>query len=150
MLWLVTFALLRMSPLGKAIRSVATAPDMAELAGIRVGRIRIVAFIYGSFLVGVAGILFLMKVGIEPVSGLPVWVTAVIASLISRAHPFWCFVVALALGLCESIMLLWIPATWQPAIPVLALFGYLLFLSVQRSIFAMIARNKAERAIEHA
>jgi branched-chain amino acid transport system permease protein len=149
-LWLLTLALLRMSLLGKAIRAVATAPDMAELAGIRVGRIRITAFVYGSFLIGVAGIMFLMKVGIEPISGLPVWITAVIASLISRAHPFWCFVVALSIGICESVMLLWVPATWQPVIPVLALFGYLLFLSVQRTVSAAIARSKAEQAIKHA
>lgn len=149
-LWLLTLALLRFSLLGKAIRAVSTAPDMAELAGIRVNRIRLAAFLYGSFLIGISGILFLAKLGVEPTSGLPVWIVAVIGSLISRADPFWSFVAGFGIGLFESVMLLWLRATWQPAIPVLVLLGYLLFLAVKRNIAEAIARKHAQNAVKNA
>lgn len=149
-LWLLTLALLRFSLFGKAIRAVSTAPDMAELAGIHVDTIRLVAFCYGSLLIGISGILFLLKSGIEPASGLPVWIVAVVASLMSRADPFWSYVAGFVIGLCESVMLIWLPATWQPTIPVLVLLGYLLFLAGKHQAETMVARNHAKRAIKDA
>lgn len=150
LLWILTLILFRFSLLGKAIRAVSTAPDMAELAGIRVERIRAVAFVYGSLLIGIAGILFLAKVGIEPASGMPVWIVAVIASLIGGSHPVWSYVAGFGIALCESVMLLWLPATWQPTIPVAVLIGYLLFLSVKRYLASAVARRHAREAIQRA
>lgn len=149
-LWLVTLAFLRFSMLGKAIRAISVAPEMAELAGIRVSRIRLIVFAYGSLLIGIAGILFLAKSGIEPTSGLPIWIVAVVASLISRSHPFWSYVTGFGIGLCEAIVLIWLPATWQPAIPVVILLAYLSGVAVHRSAVGAIARNRARRALGHA
>lgn len=149
-LWLATLAFLRFSMLGKAIRAISVAPDMAELAGIRVGRIRLIVFAYGSLLVGVAGIMFLAKSGVEPTSGMPVWIVAVVASLISRSHPVWSYVTGFGIGLAEAIVLIWLPATWQPAIPVVILLAYLSGVAVHRSALAALARSRARRALAHA
>lgn len=149
-LWLLTLALLRFSLWGKAIRAISIAPEMAELAGINVGKIRLIAFMYGSFLVGTAGILFLAKLGVEPTSGMPVWIIAVVASLISRAHPLWSYVTGLGIGLCEAVILLWLPGTWQPIVPVAILLAYLTVLAANRVVVATLARNRAQRALGHA
>lgn len=149
-LWLATLAFLHFSMLGKAIRAISVAPDMAELAGIRVGRIRLIVFAYGSLLIGIAGLLFLAKSGVEPTSGMPVWIVAVVASLISRSHPVWSYVTGFGIGLCEALVLIWLPATWQPAIPVVILLAYLSGVAIHRSMLASIARNRARRALGHA
>lgn len=123
-LWLLTVALLRYTMIGKAIRAIAAAPEMAELAGIDRRGIRLFVFAYGSVLMGVSGLLFLAKLGIEPAAGLPVWVVAVVASLIAGAHPVYAFLSAIGIGFVETLGLIWIPARWQAAIPVFILLAY--------------------------
>ncbi|MGE0736626.1 MAG: branched-chain amino acid ABC transporter permease [Alphaproteobacteria bacterium] len=150
MLWLLTLFLLRFTMLGKAIRAISIAPEMAELAGVDVKLIRRLAFAFGSLLIGISGILFLMRVGIEPTSGIPVWIIAVVASLIGRSHPVWSYVAGLGIGLCEAIILLWLPAAWQSAIPVLVLMAYLIFVAVSRGIEAVMARSRAQRQLQDA
>lgn len=133
-LWLLTFALLRYTMIGKAVRALSVAPEMAELAGIDIWRIRTAVFAYGSLLMGIAGILFLAKLGIEPSSGLPVWIVAVVASLIVRANPMLAFLAAVVIGFAESFALIWLPSRWQPAIPVVILLLYLLGEAAWRQV----------------
>jgi branched-subunit amino acid ABC-type transport system permease component len=148
--WLVTLALLRFTLTGKAVRAVAIAPDMAELAGIEVDRIRTVVFIYGSLLIAVAGVLMVMKTGIEPTSGLHVWVIAVIASLIGRGDITGSFLAGLGLGLAEAVILIWLPAAWQPIVPVSILAVYLTLMAVAKRLAIVRVRRVAQRSLRDA
>jgi branched-chain amino acid transport system permease protein len=150
LLWLGTLAILRFTLLGKAIRAVSTAPEMAALAGVQVPHIRLVVFLIGSFLISVAGVMFVAKVGIEPSSGMPVWIVAIVASLIGGSQPLWSFISGLMIGIFESLVLLWVPAGWQPAIPITILLAYLVALSTMRSMETMQARRRAARELQHA
>ena len=149
LLWLGSLALLRWTLIGKAIRAIAVSPDMADLAGINVQMIRLITFAIGSFLISVAGLMALVKVGIEPAAGLPVWVIAVIATLVSGAGPVGSFVVGLAIGLTESFMLLWLSSKWQPIVPILILLVYLAGLVLRTAYINWTARRLAHRNVTH-
>lgn len=149
-LWLITLALLRFTFVGKAVRAIAIAPDMAELAGIEVDRIRTVVFAYGSLLTAIAGVLMVMKAGIEPTSGLHVWVIAVIASLIGRGDVAASFIAGLGMGLVEAVMLIWVPAAWQPAVPVTILVAYLVTVAVAKWLNSIHVRRSAQRKLSDA
>ena len=149
-LWLLTVALLRFTLTGKAVRAIAVAPDMAELAGIEVDRIRAIVFAFGSLLISIAAILMVMKTGIEPTSGLHVWVIAVIATLIGRGDVTASFLAGLGMGLAESIILIWLPAAWQPSVPVLILAAYLVTMAITKWISAFHVRRAAQRKLSDA
>jgi branched-chain amino acid transport system permease protein len=146
----VALSLLHITMLGKAIRAISIAPDMAELAGVDVARVRRAAFVFASLLIGASGMLFLMRLGIEPTSGIPVWIIAVVASLIGRSDPVWSYVAGLGLGLCEAMILLWLPAAWQSAIPVLILLAYLVTMAANRGFETAKARSRAQRQLRNA
>jgi branched-chain amino acid transport system permease protein len=147
LLWAGILALLQWTLTGKAMRAIATAPEMAELAGIDVARIRLVIMAVGSLLIALSGIATTMRSGIEPSSGLPVWIIAVICTLISRADPVQSFLAGLLLGLSEATILLWIPTTWQPGVPVFILLLYLIGSSIRRLVSIGVARRNALRSI---
>ena len=149
-LWFITLVLLRYTLTGKAVRAIAIAPDMAALAGIEVDRIRTIVFAYGSLLISIAGVLMVMKTGIEPTSGLHVWIIAVIASLIGRGDITAAFVAGLGMGLAEAVILIWIPATWQPTVPVLILAAYLMAVALTRWLSAVRVRRAAQRKLSDA
>lgn len=146
-LLIITILLLRFTMTGKAVRAIAIAPDMAELAGIDVDRIRTIVFAYGSLLISVAGILMVLKTGVEPTSGLHVWVIAVIASLIGRGEIFASFLAAVGVGLTEAVMLIWISASWQPAVPIFVLAVYLVTLAANARVSAGRAQHAARRKL---
>lgn len=64
-----TFAFLRFSTFGKAIRATAQQPDVAKACGIDVGRVRLVTFGLGSALAAVAGALVAMMFSFNPEVG---------------------------------------------------------------------------------
>jgi branched-chain amino acid transport system permease protein len=149
-LWLGLVAFLGLTSLGAAIRAVTTAPELAELAGIEVVRIRAITFAAGSLLIGVAGVMTVIKTGIEPGSGLPAWVIAIVATLIGQASIVRSFVASLAIGLAESAMLALAPAVWQAAVPVIILLLYLLVDAVQRRARSFAGRRAAQRNLANA
>ncbi|MDB5592652.1 branched-chain amino acid ABC transporter permease [Enterovirga sp.] len=146
-LWGGLVAFLRWTSLGAAIRAVTIAPELAELSGIKVGQIRVATFAGGSLLIGIAGLMMLMKTGIEPSSGLPVWVVAIVATLIGRASVVGSFVASIGMGLTESAMLIWFPAAWQPAMPVLILLGFLVVDAARARLVTWQGRRLARRNV---
>lgn len=150
LLWLALLAFLRWTLAGMAIRAITIAPDMAELAGIDVGRVRVITFAVGSLLISIAGVTMLIKTGIEPSSGLPVWVVGIVAALISRASVFGSFIAGLGLGLSESVILIWLHASWQPTVPVMMLIGYLIVETGRGWFVSWQLRRAAHRNLANA
>lgn len=149
-LWLGVLAMLRWTLIGKAMRAIANSPEMSELAGVDVDNIRIAVIAIGSLLISFAGITTTIRAGIEPSSGLSIWIVAVICTLISRAEPFQSFFSGIFLGISEAALLFWIPATWQPGIPVLILLLYLVASSARSLILVGLAKRNAKRNMVNA
>lgn len=146
-LWVGALTMLRFTLIGKAMRAIAASPELAELAGINVAAIRVTVMAFGSLLIAVAGVTTTMRAGIEPSSGLSVWIVAVICTLIGRSDPLQAFFVGLCLGIAEASLLLWIPATWQPGVPVIILLLYLIGSSTRHITLVVLARRNAMRSM---
>lgn len=58
--------LLKFTRFGQALRAVADHTTVAEVVGINARRMRHLAFMLGSTLAGLAGVLFALRVGLEP------------------------------------------------------------------------------------
>lgn len=65
----LTFAFLRFSTFGKAIRATAQNAEVAQVCGINVGRVRLVTFALGSAMAAVSGSLIAMIFTISPEMG---------------------------------------------------------------------------------
>ncbi|MBI4307542.1 MAG: branched-chain amino acid ABC transporter permease [Chloroflexi bacterium] len=98
-----TFAFLRFSRLGKAVRATAQQPQVAAVCGVDVDRIRLITFGLGSALAGVAGALLITIFSVNPEMGrlfiLKAFAIIVLGGMGSFAGAF---VAGLLLGLIES------------------------------------------------
>lgn len=54
-------ALLRLTKLGKALRAMASDPDLARASGIRTGRIVVFTWLLSGFLCGMAGVVYIIN-----------------------------------------------------------------------------------------
>jgi simple sugar transport system permease protein len=91
---------LRRTVFGFRARAIGLNPDAARHAGIRVGRVRFLAFAGAGGLAGlagfgeVAGIYHDLPNGLSPGFGF----TGIVVALLARLDPLWAVVVAVALG----------------------------------------------------
>jgi branched-chain amino acid transport system permease protein len=99
-----TYAFLRFSTFGKAIRATAQHPEVAQVCGIDVRRVRLVTFGLGSAMAGVAGSLVAMIFTVSPEMGRMfigrAFAIVVLGGLGSFAGAF---VGALMLGVAETV-----------------------------------------------
>jgi branched-chain amino acid transport system permease protein len=65
----LTYAFLRLTTFGKAVRATAQNAEVAQICGINVGRVRLVTFALGSAMAAVAGSLIAMIFTISPEMG---------------------------------------------------------------------------------
>ena len=80
--------LIRRKPLGLWLRSVANDPAMSSALGLRVGRIRALAFLIGSGLAGLAACLVAMNSGAEPHMGIKALFVAIVAVFVGGPDMF--------------------------------------------------------------
>lgn len=114
---------------GKAIRAVASDPNMAEIIGIDVPKIYIVVFGLGSSLAAIAGILTSLDTGMDPWMGTNAVLIATIAVIIGGLNIFWGAALGgLFIGLAQNIGIWQIPSKWQNAIA----FGLLMLFIIFR------------------
>jgi hypothetical protein len=57
------------------------------------------------------------------------------------------FVASIGMGLTESAMLIWFPAAWQPAMPVLILLGFLVVDAARARLVTWQGRRLARRNV---
>jgi branched-chain amino acid transport system permease protein len=99
-----TFAFLRYSTFGKAIRATAQHSEVAQVCGIDVRRVRVVTFGLGSAMAGVAGSLIAMIFTVSPEMGRAFIGRAFAIVVLGGLGSFvGAFVGALILGVTETV-----------------------------------------------
>jgi branched-subunit amino acid ABC-type transport system permease component len=105
------WALVRFSPIGRAIRATAQDKDAARLMGIGVDRVISTTFVLGSILAALAGILYSQKYGFAAatmgfIPGLKALVAAVLGGIGSIPGAF---VGGVVIGLVEELAAAYVP-----------------------------------------
>lgn len=124
----MVFFLLKATTLGKNIRALSDNPVLASVVGLKVKRIRMMAFLIGSALAAVASLLIAYDVGMDPYVGLSAVLTAAVAFIIGGTHSYAGSVLgALMLGLTQNLVVWFYSAQWQDAVTFVVLILVLLF-----------------------
>ena len=104
-----TFAFLRYTAAGRAMRAIAAGPQTAPLVGIDVVHYSAFAFAFGGALAAVAGILLSSFIGVSPTVGAAFTVKALIVVVMGGiGHVLGGLVAAFVLGLAETGAVLFI------------------------------------------
>lgn len=112
---------------GRSITALRTNPVMAEAVGIDSRRVYSAVFVMGSFLVGVAGLLFTSKGVATPTMGLQPTLTGFIAAFLGGIGSQWGAALGgLALGLLSSWSALFLQVDFGPVVVFGAMFLVLL------------------------
>ena len=82
-------AWVRFSRVGRLLRAVGDNLDAARILGLPVGRVRLVAFLLGGLIAGIAGVLFATKSGVSSTSGLSWTLTGFLALVIGGTGRIW-------------------------------------------------------------
>ncbi len=134
-------ALLRFTPLGRAVRATRGNPEMARIIGIDPNQIYVVVFALATVMCGVAAFWFGVKYSVQPDMGFkPVVFAFVVAFLAgSASSPIRVFVTGIIIGLIEQWSTIWLDVRWNQLVVFLVLLLYLISLSLDpRRIIARI------------
>jgi len=114
--------------LGRSLRAVADDPLAASVCGINPERTTMWAFLIGSALAGVAGILISLETNLEPTMGFNAILKGIIASIIGGIGSIpGAILGGVFLGLAENLGIAVIPSGWKDAIAFGVLILFLLF-----------------------
>lgn len=114
---------------GKAMRAVASRPEMAEVVGIDTRRVFVEAFAIGSALAAPAAILYTLDKGATPDMGVTAVLMAAIAVIVGGVGNLpGAALGGLIIGLARNWGIWLVPSEWQSAIA----FGILLVVIVFR------------------
>lgn len=126
--WPLTVLALRRTHMGLGLTATMRDPEMAALSGVRPERMKVVAYVAGSMLAAVVGMLNTLGSGINPGSGLEYLLLAFIAALLAREKigqiPVW----GLLIGIGLSLSAWKLPSQYQT----LTTYGVVLVLLVIR------------------
>jgi len=112
---------------GKAMRAVADDSLATSVVGINPERIVVWAFLLGSALAGLAGILISYETNIEPTMGFNALLKGIIASIIGGIGSIpGAALGGLFLGLAENLGIWKLPAMWKDTIAFALLIVFLL------------------------
>jgi branched-chain amino acid transport system permease protein len=123
--------------LGVAMRAVVDDPDLAALAGTNPQRVAQLSWALGSALAALAGVLLAPLVTLNVVDLTLLVINGYAAAMVGRLRNLPATVVgALALGVGDALMIGYAPGTVinyvKPALPMLLLFGAVLFFKQER------------------
>jgi len=125
---LALFVYLKKSKLGKAMRAVASDPELSSISGIDSNRVILWSFAIGSGLAALAGILVCLDVDMTPTMGLNALLMGVVAVIIGGSRRIWGVVLgALLLGFAQHFGVWKISSQWQDAIAFIILLIFLVF-----------------------
>ncbi len=125
----LTSAMLKFTRFGKALRAVASDPELALIRGIDTDRVVLCAFALGSGLAGLSAILVALDIDMTPTMGLNALMMGVVAMIIGGVGSVpGVLLGGLLLGLAQHLGVWKIGSQWQDAIAFLIL---LLFLVIR-------------------
>jgi len=102
---------------GKAMKATASNPQMAEVVGIDIPKIYLLAFIIASALAGVTGFLHALERAASLGMGMEMVLVAFIATLMGGVGHLWGAAIAgVIMGMAQAFGLLVIGSEWQTAI----------------------------------
>lgn len=127
-LFALLFFLMKRTKIGKAMRAVSDNKDVAEIVGISSERIYMWAFIIGSAIAGVGGILVGLEQNLEPMMGTNLIIKGFTAAIIGGIGNIpGAILGAFLLGLSENFGIWFLPSGYKNAIAFVILFIFLLF-----------------------
>lgn len=127
-LLILLFLFMKKAKIGKAMRAVADNKDVAEIVGISSEKIYKWAFIIGSAIAGVAGILVGLEQNLEPTMGTNLMIKGFTAAIIGGIGSVPGGILgAFLLGLAENYGIWYLPSGYKDAIAFIILFIFLLF-----------------------
>ncbi|HYX09656.1 MAG TPA: branched-chain amino acid ABC transporter permease [Bacteroidales bacterium] len=113
---------------GKAMRAVASDPELANVSGMNSDKVILTAFASGSALAGIAGILVSLDVDMTPTMGMNALLMGVVAMIIGGANSIRGIALgALLLATAQNLGVWYISSQWQDAIAFGLLLVFLLF-----------------------
>ena len=120
---LAVIAWLRLTRWGRAIRAVASNPELAQCVGVDRARVFVLVFAVGSMLVGVGGALIALRDTASPFMGVQPVLSAFIAVFLGGIGSIpGAIAGGLVLGLAENMGGLLLPGHWQGVIAFVVLF----------------------------
>ena len=120
--------LLKKTKLGKIIRALVDNPNLVELLGIDVRKVRIYIFALGSFFAAIASCLVALDVGMDPNVGMEMFLIAAVSVIIGGIGIFEGAVLgAFILAIFQNLMIWKISAKWQNTVIFIILVFSLLF-----------------------
>jgi branched-chain amino acid transport system permease protein len=127
--WALVLALmawLRLTRWGRAIRAVASNPELAQCVGVDGARVFLLVFALGSTLVGLGGALIALRDTASPFMGVQPVLAAFIAVFLGGIGSIpGAIAGGLVLGLAENMGGLVLPGHWQGVIAFVVLFAVL-------------------------
>jgi len=127
-LFVLLFFLMKRTKIGKAMRAVSDNKDVAEIVGISSERIYMWAFIIGSAIAGVGGILIALEQNLEPMMGTHLIIKGFTAAIIGGIGNIpGAILGAFLLGFSENFGIWFLPSGYKDAIAFIILFIFLLF-----------------------
>lgn len=119
---------LRIGKSGKAMRTVANDPELANISGIDSDKIILLSFTIGSALAGIAGILVSLDVDMTPTMGMNALLMGVVVMIIGGVGNIKGIVLgSLLLAFTQNFGVWYISSQWQDAIAFAILLVFLLF-----------------------
>lgn len=120
--------LLKFTLFGKAVKAVGDDEEVSRVVGINTSGIIGKVFFIGSAIAGIGGILAGFDTGIEPTMGLPLFLSAVVASIVGGIGNIYGAVAgAFLLGFVENFGIWFISGEWKNAIAFAVLIVFLIF-----------------------
>jgi len=127
-LFALLFFLMKRTKIGKAMRAVSDNKDVAEIVGISSEKIYMWAFIIGSAIAGIGGILIALEQNLEPMMGTHLIIKGFTAAIIGGIGNIpGAILGAFLLGFSENFGIWFLPSGYKDAIAFVILFIFLLF-----------------------
>jgi len=122
------FLFMKKTKIGKAMRAVSDNKDVAEIVGISSERIYNWAFIIGSAIAGIGGILISLEQNLSPTMGTGLMIKGFTGAIIGGIGSVpGAILGSFLLGLVENFGIWYLPSGYKDAIAFVLLFLFLLF-----------------------
>jgi branched-chain amino acid transport system permease protein len=138
---LITDLFLNRTKLGQGLSATMDDPEMAELVGIRTARMRIGAYVAGSALGAVSGLVMLVDTGTKPANGFLVLLFALIITIMGRGNLRSVVLWSILFGIVRG---LW---SWQfsTVYQELAMFSFMLAYLIARDAWDRLQAERRSR-----